>query len=111
MSTFSFPVRDLFITGAADKASETTIATFIATASNGEITVLKKDGSAAAAAWIDAYVVSKDLNGRLKTSDALLAGQVKKVTNVVPTAIAPAYAIIPITAAAVAATTAKDVWE
>jgi len=108
MSTFSFPVRDLFITGAADKASETTIATFIATASNGEVTVLKKDGSAAAAAGVDAIVVGKDVNGRVKTSDVLKAGGVKKVTNVAPTTIVPAYAsfVVDVTGAA-----AGDTWE
>lgn len=109
MSTFSFPVRDLFITSAV--ASEVTAATFIASASAGEVAVLKHDGTAAATFGEDAYILGKDLNGRLKKSDVLKAGQVKKVTKVDPVAIVPAYASIPITAAAVTATAAKDVWE
>jgi len=109
MSTFNFPVRDLIITSAV--ATETTVATFIASASAGEVAVLKKDGSATAAKGEDAYVVSKDLNGRFKASDILLPGQIKKVTNIAPVTVVPAYASILITAAQVAATTPKDVWE
>ena len=109
MSTFSFPVRDLFITSAV--ASEVTAATFIASASAGEVAVLKKDGSAVAAYGEDAYVIGKDLNGRLKKSDTLKAGQIKKVTKVDPVTVVPAYSTIPITAASVTATAAKDIWE
>ena len=47
MSTFSFPVRDLIITSAL--ATQTTTATFIASATPGQVAVLKKDGSAVAA--------------------------------------------------------------
>lgn len=90
MSTFSFPVRDLFI--ATGVASEVTAATFIASASASEVAVLKKDGSAAAAYGEDAYVIGKDSNGRLKTSATLKAGQIKEVTLVNPTAVVPAYA-------------------
>jgi len=109
MSTFSFPVRDLIITSAV--AAETTAITFINSASNGEVAILNKDGQTAAAAGSDAYILSKDLNGRVKASDALIAGSVKKVTKVDPVTIVPAYASFPVTAAVVAATTAKDVWE
>ena len=109
MSTFSFPVRDLIITSAV--ASETTAATFIASASAGEVAVLNKDGQTAAAYGSDAYILSKDLNGRVKSSDTLIAGSIKKVTKVDPVTIVPAYASIPITAASVTATAAKDVWE
>lgn len=90
MSTFSFPARDLFI--ATGYASETTAATFIASASTNEVAVLKKDGQAAAAFGEDAYVIGKDSNGRLKTSDVLKAGQVKSVTKVNPVTIVPSYA-------------------
>lgn len=90
MSTFSFPARDLFI--ATGYASETTAATFIASASASEVAVLKKDGQAAAAYGEDAYVVAKDSNGRLKTSDVLKAGQIKSVTKVNPVTIVPSYA-------------------
>lgn len=89
MSTFSFPARDLFI--ATGYASETTSATFIASASASEVAVLKKDGQAAAAYGEDAYVIGKDANGRLKTSDVLKAGQIKSVTKVDPVTIVPAY--------------------
>ena len=109
MSTFSFPVRDLIITSAV--ATETTVATFIASASPGEVAVLKKDGTAVAAKGTDAYVVSKELSGRFKSSDTILPGQIKSVTKIDPVTVVPAYASIPITAAQVAATTAKDVWE
>lgn len=109
MSTFSFPVRDLIITSAV--ASETTAATFIASASAGEVAILNKDGQTAAAYGSDAYILSKDLNGRVKSSDTLIAGSIKKVTKVDPVTIVPAYASIPITAASVTATAAKDVWE
>ena len=109
MSTFSSPVRDLIITSAV--ASETTAATFIASASAGEVAVLNKDGQAAATYGSDAYILSKDLNGRVKSSDTLIAGSIKKVTKVDPVTIVPAYASIPITAASVTATSAKDVWE
>lgn len=109
MSTFSFPVRDLIITSAV--ASETTAASFIASASAGEVAVLNKNGQAAASYGEDAYILSKDLNGRVKASDTLLAGQIKKVTKVDPVTVVPAYASIPITAAQVTATAAKDVWE
>lgn len=90
MSTFSRPVRDLFITTGA--ATETTVATFIASASNGEVTVLKKDGSAAAAAGSDAYIINKDSNGRIRTSDVLKVKQIKSVTKVNPVTIVPSYA-------------------
>jgi hypothetical protein len=108
MSTFSRPVRDLFITSAADKASETTIATFIASASNGEVTVLKKDGTGAAAKGSDAYVVGKDLNGRVKTSDTIKPGQIKSVVNTAPVTVVPAYAsfLVDVTGSA-----AGDIWE
>lgn len=90
MSTFSRPVRDLFI--ATGYASETTAATFIASASASEVAVLKKDGSAAAAYGEDAYVLWKEANGRLRTSDTLKAGQIKSVTKVNPVTVVPAYA-------------------
>ena len=52
MSTFSFPVRDLFITSAV--ASEETAAAFIASASAGEVAVLNKNGTALASYGEDA---------------------------------------------------------
>jgi hypothetical protein len=90
MSTFSTPVRDLFI--ATGYATETTAPTFIASASNGEVVALKKDGQAAAAAGSDAYILFKDGQGRLKSSDTLKAGQVRSVTKVDPTTVVPANA-------------------
>jgi len=90
MSTFSRPARDLFVTTAV--ASEVTAATFIASASAGEVAILKKDGSAAAAYGSDAYVLWKEGNGRLKASDTIKAGQIKSVTKVDPTTVVPAYA-------------------
>lgn len=106
MSTFSFPVRDLFI--ATGYATETTASTFIASGSVSEVVALKKDGSAAAASGSDAYVIGKDSNGRLKTSDTLKAGQVASVTKVDPTTVVPANAswVVDVTGV-----TAGDVWE
>ena len=106
MSTFSFPVRDLFITGGL--ATETTPATFIASASNGEVAVLKKDGTAAAAAGSDAYIIAKDLNGRLKSSDTLKVKQIKSVTKVDPVTVVPAYASWDVSVAGLAA---GDIYE
>lgn len=90
MSTFSFPVRDLIVTSAV--AAEVTVATFIASASNGEVAILKRDGSAASAAGTDAYIVSKDSNGQFKSSDVLKVKQIVSVTKTDPTTIVPAYA-------------------
>lgn len=106
MSIFSFPVRDLFI--ATGYATETTASTFIASGSVSEVVALKKDGSAAAASGSDAYVIGKDSNGRLKTSDTLKAGQVASVTKVDPTTVVPANAswVVDVTGVA-----AGDVWE
>ena len=106
MSTFSFPVRDLFITSGL--ATETTTATFIASASAGEVAVLKKDGSAVAASGSDAYVVGKEASGRFKASDVLKAGQIKSVTKVDPVTPVPAYASFPVSVSGVAA---GDVYE
>jgi len=106
MSGFSTPVRDLFITTAV--ASETTAATFIASASNGETAVLKKDGSAAAAKGEAAYVIGKDSNGRIKTSDTLLPGQIISVVNTAPVTVVPAYASFDVSVTNVAA---GDVYE
>jgi len=61
MSTFSSPVRDLFVTTAV--ASEVTAATFITGASAGEVAILNKDGSAAATYGSDAYILWKEGNG------------------------------------------------
>lgn len=104
MSTFSTPVRDLFI--ATGAASETTAATFITGADNGEVAVLKKDGSAAAAKGTDAYVLFKDGQGRIKASDTLKAGQIKAVTKSDPVTIVPAYSSWTVETA-----TAGDVYE
>ena len=106
MSTFSFPVRDLFI--ATGYASETTAATFIASASTNEVAVLKKDGSAAAVHGEDAYVLYKDSNGRLKASDTLKAGQIKLVTKVDPVTVVPAYASFDVSVSGLAA---GDIYE
>lgn len=106
MSTFSRPVRDLFIVNAV--ATETTAKTFIDTASAQEGTVLKKDGTAASAAGSDAYVIAKDANGRLKTSDVLSVGKVKTVTKVDPTTVVPAYSSFVVDETGV---DTNDVWE
>jgi len=106
MSTFSRPVRDLFIANAV--ASETTAKTFIDSASAQEVTVLKRDGTGASAASNDAYVIGKDSNGRLKTSDVLLSGNVKSVTKVDPTDIVPANSAFVVDETGVST---GDVWE
>lgn len=104
MSTFSTPVRDLFI--ATGYASETTASTFITGASTGEVAVLKKNGQAAAAKGEDAYVLFKDGQGRVKASDTLKPGQIKSVTKSDPVTVVPAYA-----SWTVATTTAGDIYE
>lgn len=101
MSTFSTPVRDLFI--ATGYATETTAATFISGASNGEVAALKKNGSAAAAKGEDAYVLFKDGQGRVKASDTLKPGQIKSVTKVDPVTVVPAYASFDVSATGLAA--------
>jgi len=106
MSTFSTPVRDLFI--ATGYASETTAATFIASASASEVAVLKKDGTAAAAYGEDAYVLWKEANGRLRSSDTLKAGQIKSVTKSDPVTVVPAYASFDVSVSGLAA---GDVYE
>lgn len=106
MSTTSFPVRDLFI--ATGYATETTASTFIASASNGEVAVLKKDGTAAAAAGSDAYILGKDSNGRVKASDVIKVKQLKSVVKSDPVTVVPAYSsfVVNVTGSA-----AGDVWE
>ena len=106
MSTFSFPVRDLFI--ATGYASETTPITFINSASTNEVAVLKKDGTAAAVYGEDAYVLYKDSQGRVRTSDVLKAGQIKSVTKVDPVTVVPAYASWDVSVSGVAA---GDIYE
>jgi len=106
MSTFSTPVRDLFVTTAV--ASETTAATFIASASAGEVAVLKKDGSAVAAYGSDAYILWKEGNGRLRSSDTIKAGQIKSVTKSDPVTVVPAYSSFDVSVTNVAA---GDVYE
>lgn len=106
MSTFSRPVRDLFI--ATGAATETTVGTFISTTTNGKVTVLKKDGTGAAAAGSDAYIVAKDLNGRVKSSDVLKVKQIKYVTKSDPVTVLPAYSFFDVSIANV---NAGDIYE
>jgi hypothetical protein len=109
MSTFSFPVRDLFVS--TGYATETTAATFISTASVGEVVALNKNGQTAPVTGEDTYLLIKDSKGIVKSSDTLKWGNVKKVTKVDPTTVVPAYATFPITAAAVSALTAGDTYK
>lgn len=106
MSTFSRPVRDLFIVNAV--ATETTTKTFIDSASAQEATVLKKDGTGASAANNDCYVVAKDSNGRFRASDVLSVGKVKTVTKVDPTTVVPANSSFVIDKTGVET---SDIWE
>lgn len=101
MSTFSFPVRDLFV--ATGFATQTTTSTFIASATAGQVKVLKKDGSGVATAGSDAYIVAKNGNGVFKASDVIKAGKVKSITKVDPVTVVPAYASFPLSIASVSA--------
>ena len=106
MSTFSFPVRDLFV--ATGFATQTTTSTFISSATAGQVKVLKKDGSGVAAAGSDAYIVAKNGKNVFKASDVIKAGKVKSITKVDPVTVVPAYASFPLSIASVSA---GDVFE
>lgn len=100
MATFSQnQVRDIIITTA--EATESTAATFLASASNLESRVLKADGSAVPTAVGDILILNKRSNGDLKRSDIIKGGQAtylkkqapvtavnKAVTFTIPTGMA-----------------------
>ena len=87
---FSQQISDLFIADAI--ASETTAATFKASASAKEVAILKASGQAVPTTKEDVIFTGKDINGRVKYSAIVSGGDgIKSVHKTSPTVAVPGY--------------------